>query len=82
MIFETFWSVFEISAILLRAGPGRLGLKIPPGRAGPTWAENSSGPGRPGPKILPGRADLGQKFFRAGPGRFPKNKFDVKWPPN
>ena len=62
----------------LWAGPGRLGLKIPPGRAdlvqkflraGPTWAENSSGPGRPGPKILPGRADLGRKFLRAGPGR-------------
>ena len=35
-------SVFEISAIWLRAGPTR--------------SENSSGPGRLGPKILPGRA--------------------------
>ena len=35
--------VFEISAILLRAGPD-LGRKF--SRAGPTWAENSSGPGR------------------------------------
>ena len=39
--------MFEISAIWLRAGPGRLGLKIPPGRA--DSAENVSG--RPGPEI-------------------------------
>ena len=67
--------MFEISAILLRAGPtrsenssgpGRLYLKILLGRAGPTRAENSSGPGRLGLKILPGRADLGRKFLRAG----------------
>ena len=42
-------------------------LKIPLGRAGPTWAENSSGPGRPWPKILPGRAGPG----RLGP-KIPK----------
>ena len=52
--------VFEITAIWLLAGSGRLGPKISPGRAdfgrkflrgGPTLAENSSGPGRLGPKI-------------------------------
>ena len=59
--------VFEISAILLRAGPGRLGLKISPGRADLVQKFLRAGPGRPGPKILPGRADLGRKFFRAGP---------------
>ena len=57
--------MFEISAIWLRAGPGRLGPKISPGRA--DLGRKSSGPGRLGPKILPGRADLGRKFFRAGP---------------
>ena len=31
-------------------------------------------------KIPPGRADLGRKS--SGPGRFPKNQFDVKRPPN
>ena len=104
-------AVFEISAILLRAGPGRLGLKIPPGRA--DLAENFSGPGRAdlvqkflragpgrlGLKIPPGRADLAENFSgpgrlgpkippsragptwaenSSGPGRFPKNKFDIK----
>ena len=54
----SFKAVFEISAIWLRAGPGRADSvqKFPrpgptlaenlPGRAGPTWAENSPGPGR------------------------------------
>ena len=48
-------------------------------RDGPTWAKNSSGPRRSRPIILPGRLEL-----KILPGRAdsPKNKFDVKWPPN
>ena len=75
------WSVRDqcLKSRPFGSGPGRLGLKIPPGRADST--ENFSGPGRLGPKIPPGRAgptwaenspgpgraDLGRKFFRAGP---------------
>ena len=53
--------MFEISAILLRAGPGR---------ADSVWKFLRAGPGRLGRKFLragPGRADLVQKFLRAGP---------------
>ena len=36
--------VFEISAILLRDGPGRLGPKIPPGRLEPKIPPGRAGP--------------------------------------
>ena len=71
--------MFEISAILLRAGPTRSENNFlradlaenfsGPGRADLVQKFLPAGPGRLGPKIPPGRADLGRKLSRAGPGR-------------